>query len=69
MTIQTFSIVGCSAEGDLLQEVTVQLQKAGFATGDVAKDLYQWMGRENYEERWHDGKIDPVVLRMLRGQK
>jgi hypothetical protein len=24
------------------------------------------MGRENFEERWHDGKVDPVVLDQLR---
>jgi len=24
------------------------------------------MGRENFEERWHDHRLDPVVLQHLR---
>lgn len=52
--------------GELQTEVTGLLKKAGFASGDSATDLYNWMGRENYEERWHSGKIDPVVLEQLR---
>jgi len=52
--------------GDLQAEVTQLLAKAGFATGKTTTDLYNWMGRENYEERWHDSKIDPVVLEQLR---
>jgi hypothetical protein len=24
------------------------------------------MGRENFEERWHDDRLDPVVLQHLR---
>ncbi|CAA9270651.1 MAG: hypothetical protein AVDCRST_MAG76-3353 [uncultured Acidimicrobiales bacterium] len=43
------------------------LAKAGYDSGDVARDLYDWMGRENFEERWHEGKVDPVVLEHLRG--
>lgn len=52
--------------GALQAEITNLLKKAGFSSGDLAQDLEQWMGRENYEERWHDGKIDPVVLAQLR---
>lgn len=44
------------------------LPKVGFDSGDIAQDLWQWMGRENYEERWVDGKIDPVVLEQLKQQ-
>jgi uncharacterized Ntn-hydrolase superfamily protein len=44
------------------------LLKVGFDTGDTAQDLWHWMGRENYEERWTDGKIDPVVLERLKLQ-
>jgi uncharacterized Ntn-hydrolase superfamily protein len=53
-------------EGDLLAEVRGLLALAGFERGDTARDLYDWMGRENYEERWHDGRLDPVVLEQLR---
>jgi uncharacterized Ntn-hydrolase superfamily protein len=64
---------GSTPEADLLPlddtlktEAAALLATAGFDSGDVAADLYAWMGRENYEERWHDGAIDPVVLDMLR---
>jgi uncharacterized Ntn-hydrolase superfamily protein len=52
--------------GRLLDELAERLAAAGYRSGDVARDLYDWMGRENYEERWHDGHIDPVVLDQLR---
>jgi uncharacterized Ntn-hydrolase superfamily protein len=55
-----------SLDNTLLAELEPLLARAGFASGDVAADLYKWMGRENYEERWHDGTIDPVVLELLR---
>jgi uncharacterized Ntn-hydrolase superfamily protein len=64
---------GSTPEEDLLAldetlsaEVAGLLKQAGFASGDLATDLDRWMGRENYEERWHDNKIDPVVLEQLR---
>ena len=41
------------------------LKTLGYQAIDVATDLENWMGRENYEERWHSGKIDPVVLQKL----
>ena len=50
----------------LLEELGRRLPVAGYATGDVRRDLYDWMGRENFEERWHDGRLDPVVLQHLR---
>ena len=53
-------------EGTLLGELARRLAATGYRSGDVARDLYDWMGRENFEERWHDGKIDPVVLVQLR---
>lgn len=53
-------------EGTLLGELARRLAATGYRSGDVARDLYDWMGRENFEERWHDGKIDPVVLAQLR---
>ncbi|WCO67163.1 DUF1028 domain-containing protein [Iamia majanohamensis] len=51
----------------LADELRTRLGTAGYATGDLWRDLYDWMGRENFEERWHDGgRIDPVVLDQLR---
>jgi uncharacterized Ntn-hydrolase superfamily protein len=52
--------------GPLLEELAERLATAGYHSDDVAHDLYDWMGRENFEERWHDGRIDPVVLEQLR---
>jgi uncharacterized Ntn-hydrolase superfamily protein len=51
---------------DLTRELQQRLSGLGFSSGDVQRDLYNWMGRENFEERWHDGKIDPVVLEQIR---
>ena len=50
----------------LLGELTERLARTGYASGDPQRDLYDWMGRENFEERWHDGRLDPVVLEQLR---
>lgn len=46
--------------GDLAAEVSELIGSAG------APSLRRWMERENYEERWADGAIDPVVLARLR---
>lgn len=51
---------------DLTVELLQRLTDLGFSSGNVQRDLYDWMGRENFEERWHDGKVDPVVLDQLR---
>jgi uncharacterized Ntn-hydrolase superfamily protein len=51
----------------LADELRQRLARAGYDSGDVSRDLYDWMGRENFEERWHDGGlVDPVVLDQLR---
>jgi uncharacterized Ntn-hydrolase superfamily protein len=51
----------------LLNELKPLLKKVNYDTGDVLQDLYNWMGRENFEERWHaNNKIDPVVLTQLQ---
>jgi uncharacterized Ntn-hydrolase superfamily protein len=50
----------------LVAELGERLARAGYASGDVQRDLYDWMGRENFEERWRDGRLDPVVLEHLR---
>ncbi|RZU31857.1 DUF1028 domain-containing protein [Blastococcus saxobsidens] len=64
---------GSTPDGELLDyddvlvvELRERLAVTGYATGDVRRDLYDWMGRENFEERWHDGRLDPVVLGHLR---
>jgi uncharacterized Ntn-hydrolase superfamily protein len=53
-------------DATLTDELRALLAKVNYANGDVSRDLYDWMGRENFEERWHDGKVDPVVLDQLR---
>jgi hypothetical protein len=53
-------------EGPLVGELAERLAATGYRSGDVTRDLYGWMGRENFEERWREGKIDPVVLDQLR---
>lgn len=50
----------------LAEELRPRLARAGYTSGDVSRDLYDWMGRENFEGRWHDGKVDPIVLEQLR---
>jgi hypothetical protein len=50
----------------LVAELGERLARAGYASGDVRRDLYDWMGRENFEERWRDDRLDPVVLEHLR---
>ena len=50
----------------LRAEAAERLATTGYASGDVVRDLYGWMGRENFEERWHDERVDPVVLAHLR---
>ena len=48
-------------------EVTELLARVGYP-GDPDQGLRTWAGMENLEERLHDGRIDPVVLRVLREQ-
>jgi uncharacterized Ntn-hydrolase superfamily protein len=48
------------------EELARRLAAAGFDSGDLRRDLYGWMGRENFEERWREDRLDPVVLRHLR---
>jgi uncharacterized Ntn-hydrolase superfamily protein len=64
---------GSTPEEDLLpfdaaleDELRPRLAVAGYGSGDLRRDLYDWMGRENFEERWHADRLDPVVLEHLR---
>lgn len=50
----------------LVGELRERLASVGYRTGDVQLDLYNWMGRENFEERWRADRLDPVVLEHLR---
>lgn len=50
----------------LRDELRERLAVAGYRSGDPERDLYEWMGRENFEERWYDDRLDPVVLEHLR---
>jgi uncharacterized Ntn-hydrolase superfamily protein len=51
---------------ELDEELARRLAATGYASGDLRRDLYDWMGRENFEERWREGRLDPVVLDHLR---
>lgn len=53
-------------DAELVAELRRRLAAAGYASEDLWRDLYDWMGRENFEERWHDARVDPVVLDQLR---
>jgi uncharacterized Ntn-hydrolase superfamily protein len=64
---------GSTAEEELLAhspeldvELARRLAATGYASGDLRRDLYDWMGRENFEERWREDRLDPVVLQHLR---
>jgi uncharacterized Ntn-hydrolase superfamily protein len=50
----------------LVAELERRLAAAGYRTGDLQRNLYDWMGRENFEERWRAERVDPVVLQHLR---
>jgi uncharacterized Ntn-hydrolase superfamily protein len=66
-------LFGSTPEAELLPleqvegEVTERLALLGY-TGTAHAALEQWADIENLEERLHDGRIDPVVLRLLRRQ-
>jgi len=57
--------------GDLLIEVRDRLSALGFAAADesvaaIEQALDRWAGRENFEARLVEGRLDPVVLDQLR---
>jgi uncharacterized Ntn-hydrolase superfamily protein len=64
-------LFGRSPESSLIPLEQVQaelaqlLQQVGYG-GELEPGLRAWAGMENLEERLYDGRIDPVVLRVLR---
>ena len=51
----------------LAHELRERLDRAGYATGDLAADFEAWAGVENLEERVRGAeRIDPIVLQQLR---
>jgi len=56
--------------GDLAAEVRERLDRLGYPAGDepdaLDAALARWAGGQNLEERLASGRIDPLVLRMLR---
>jgi len=46
-------------------ELADLLGRVGHA-GPIEPGLREWAGMENLEERLHDGRVDPIVLRALR---
>ena len=46
-------------------ELADLLGRVGHA-GPIGPGLREWAGMENLEERLHDGRVDPIVLRALR---
>ncbi|MFN2544160.1 MAG: DUF1028 domain-containing protein [Actinomycetota bacterium] len=57
-----------SVDPDLEDEIRSHLERLGkHEGGDLWKDLQEYMGWENLEERWvGEGRIDPKVLAYLR---
>lgn len=53
-------------EGPLAEEIARRLTAAGHPQETLAAGLASWAGVENFEQRLHDGVIDPVVLEHLR---
>lgn len=51
--------------GDLAREVDGHLQRLGYPP--LPEGLDAWAGVENFENRLHDGVIEPVLLDQLRG--
>jgi uncharacterized Ntn-hydrolase superfamily protein len=54
--------------GAVAAEVRDRLTRLGHRSADLEAALLDWLGVENYEERFVPGSIDPVVLARLREQ-
>jgi uncharacterized Ntn-hydrolase superfamily protein len=53
-------------EGDVAEEIRRLLTHNGYDDPDLGVALERWMGAANLEERALDGRIDPIVLAVLR---
>jgi uncharacterized Ntn-hydrolase superfamily protein len=54
-------------DGELGAEIRARLDRMGYATGDLERDLDTWAGVENLEERVKGvERVDPVVLAAMR---
>jgi uncharacterized Ntn-hydrolase superfamily protein len=53
-------------DADLADEVRDRLANLGYAAESLDAALADWAGMENLEERMIAGKIDPLVLQVLR---
>jgi uncharacterized Ntn-hydrolase superfamily protein len=53
-------------EGDLADEVRDRLHRLGHDDPELDRALASWAGIENLEEQMYAGRIDPVVLDVLR---
>jgi len=53
-------------DGDIAEEVRDRLQRLGHDDADLEHALAGWASVENLEERMQAGKVDPLVLEMLR---
>jgi uncharacterized Ntn-hydrolase superfamily protein len=53
--------------GELADDVRARLTALGYTDPDLETALADWAGVENLEERLVAGRLDPVVLRFLRG--
>ena len=66
-------LFGSTPEADLIPleqvegELSQRLSLLGY-TGSPEAALEAWADIENLEERLHPGRVDPVVLRLLRHQ-
>ena len=55
-------------DGELAEEVRGRLSALGYEAESLDDALDDWAGVENFEERLHPGRIDPLVLEQLRAR-
>jgi uncharacterized Ntn-hydrolase superfamily protein len=54
-------------DDELRAEIRLRLNRLGYATGDLVRDMDTWAGVENLEERVQGvERVDPVVLAAMR---
>lgn len=58
-------------EGPLLEEVAAALAAVGYPPAELGgfePAMHEWSGTSNFEERTIPGKMDPIILAILREQ-